>query len=427
MDEPTSGLDARAAAIVMRTVRNTVDTGRTVVCTIHQPSIDIFEAFDELLLLKRGGHVVYFGPLGRDSALLVDYFRKIEGVPPIKEGYNPSTWMLEVTTPAMEEKIGNFAEIFKKSPLFKQAEELIAAEAVPAEGSEPLKFDRVYARSWPVQFQALLWKFAKTYWRFPEYNAIRYLLTLVMALLIGTNFLNLGSKRKTQQDVLNVMGALFISVIQLGVNNAQNVQPVIAIERAVSYRERPAGMYAPLPYALAAGVVEIPYCLTQTALYTVITYALVNFIWTPAKFFWFFFFMFQTLFLFTYYGIMSIAITPNVQIAQVTSILFYFLWCLFCGFLIPRPAMGGWLVWLYYLDPMAWSLYGVVGSQLGDIDNEFISYADGTTVTIKEFTRSYFGFKHELLGMVVGIMFAFTVVFFLVATWALRYLNFQNR
>ena len=51
MDEPTSGLDARAAAIVMRCVRNTVNTGRTVVCTIHQPSIDIFEAFDEVSLL----------------------------------------------------------------------------------------------------------------------------------------------------------------------------------------------------------------------------------------------------------------------------------------------------------------------------------------------------------------------------------------
>lgn len=51
MDEPTSGLDARAAAIVMRTVRNTVNTGRTVVCTIHQPSIDIFEAFDEVMHL----------------------------------------------------------------------------------------------------------------------------------------------------------------------------------------------------------------------------------------------------------------------------------------------------------------------------------------------------------------------------------------
>ncbi|CAN0919518.1 Pleiotropic drug resistance protein 1 [Linum grandiflorum] len=51
MDEPTSGLDARAAAIVMRTVRNTVDTGRTVVCTIHQPSVDIFESFDEVFFI----------------------------------------------------------------------------------------------------------------------------------------------------------------------------------------------------------------------------------------------------------------------------------------------------------------------------------------------------------------------------------------
>lgn len=50
MDEPTSGLDARAAAIVMRTVRNIVNTGRTIVCTIHQPSIDIFESFDEVFL-----------------------------------------------------------------------------------------------------------------------------------------------------------------------------------------------------------------------------------------------------------------------------------------------------------------------------------------------------------------------------------------
>lgn len=48
MDEPTTGLDARAAAIVMRAVKNVADTGRTIVCTIHQPNIDIFEAFDEV-------------------------------------------------------------------------------------------------------------------------------------------------------------------------------------------------------------------------------------------------------------------------------------------------------------------------------------------------------------------------------------------
>ena len=36
----------------MRSVRAAVDTGRTVVATIHQPSIDIFESFDDLLLMK---------------------------------------------------------------------------------------------------------------------------------------------------------------------------------------------------------------------------------------------------------------------------------------------------------------------------------------------------------------------------------------
>ena len=120
MDEPTSGLDARAAAIVMRTVRNTVDTGRTVVCTIHQPSIDIFEAFDELLLLKRGGQVIYAGPLGHRSKHLIEYFQSVPGVPPIKEGFNPSTWMLDVTSQSAERNLGvDFAEIFANSEQYQ--------------------------------------------------------------------------------------------------------------------------------------------------------------------------------------------------------------------------------------------------------------------------------------------------------------------
>ena len=50
-----TGLDARAAAIVMQSVKNVSRNGRTVMVTIHQPSIDIFEAFDALVLLQRGG------------------------------------------------------------------------------------------------------------------------------------------------------------------------------------------------------------------------------------------------------------------------------------------------------------------------------------------------------------------------------------
>ena len=75
MDEPTSGLDARAAAIVMRTVRNTVDTGRTVVCTIHQPSIDIFEAFDEVrkIMFLLNSHLCIFISSSYESSSLTQH------------------------------------------------------------------------------------------------------------------------------------------------------------------------------------------------------------------------------------------------------------------------------------------------------------------------------------------------------------------
>lgn len=52
-----AGLDARAAAIVIRSVKKTSQSGRTVIVTIHQPSVEIFEAFDALVLLQRGGKV----------------------------------------------------------------------------------------------------------------------------------------------------------------------------------------------------------------------------------------------------------------------------------------------------------------------------------------------------------------------------------
>jgi ABC-type multidrug transport system ATPase subunit len=94
-DEPTSGLDACAAQIVMRVVRKIVDNNRTIVCTIHQPSAEIFLHFDELLLLKRGGWTIYYGPLGHHSQSLVDYFESVDGAKKLQQGYNPATYMLE--------------------------------------------------------------------------------------------------------------------------------------------------------------------------------------------------------------------------------------------------------------------------------------------------------------------------------------------
>lgn len=81
----------------------------------------------------------------------------------------------------------------------------------------------------------------------------------------------------------------------------------------------------------------MPYAFVQAILYGTIVYAMIGFEWTAEKYFWYIFFMFFTLLYFTFYGMMTVAVTPNPNIANIISYSFYALWNLFSGFLIPRP------------------------------------------------------------------------------------------
>ncbi|KAK8562398.1 hypothetical protein V6N12_010479 [Hibiscus sabdariffa] len=416
MDEPTSGLDARAAAIVMRTIRNTVDTGRTVVCTIHQPSIDIFEAFDELLLLKRGGRIIYGGKLGVNSQILIDYFQGIDGVPSIRDGYNPATWMLEVTNPAVEQRLGiDFADIYKNSAQYREVEGSIARLSVPPPGSKALKFSTTYSQGQLSQFLICLKKQNIVYWRSPRYNLVRLLFTTVCALIFG----------HTIKGVFMIMGALYSACLFLGVNNASSVQPIVSIERTVFYRENAARMYAPTSYAAAQGLVELPYIAAQTILFGVITYFMINFERTARKLFLYLVFMFLTFTYFTFYGLMAVGLTPSQQIAAVVSSAFYSLWNLLSGFLIPKPRIPGWWMWFYHICPIAWTLKGIISSQLGDVETMII---DPTFKgTVKDYISTVFGIHGGMIGPSVLVLIAFCVLFFGIFTLSVQFLNFQKR
>ncbi|KAF7138156.1 hypothetical protein RHSIM_Rhsim07G0150400 [Rhododendron simsii] len=398
MDEPTSGLDARAAAIVMRTVRNTVDTGRTVVCTIHQPSIDIFDAFDELFLLKRGGEEIYVGPLGHHSAHLISYFEGINGVSKVKDGYNPATWMLEVTSIAQEAAHGvNFAEVLvnkwdlraKIEANPRRNKETIAELSTPPPGSKDLYFATQYSQSFFTQCMACLWKQHLSYWRNPPYTAVRLFFTTIIALLFGTIFWQIGSKRGTQQDIFNAMGSMYSAVLFVGVQNATSVQPVVAVERTVFYREKAAGMYSALPYAFGQVVIELPYIFVQSVIYGVIVY---------------------------------IAVTPNHSIAAIVASAFYAIWNLFSGFIIPKTRLPVWWKWYVYICPVSWTLYGLVASQFGNIQAKL-----DTGETVEYFVQTYFDFKHDFVGYVAIIIVGIAVLFGFFFAFSIKAFNFQRR
>ncbi|CAL5375852.1 unnamed protein product [Camellia sinensis] len=405
MDEPTSGLDARAAAIVMRTVRNTVDTGRTVVCTIHQPSIDIFEAFDELLLMKRGGQVIYSGPLGRNSQKIIEYFEAIPGVTKIKEKYNPATWMLEASSIAVELRLGiDFAEYYKSSNLYQKNKALVKELSTPPPGVKDLYFKTQYSQSTWGQFKSCSWKQQWTYWRSPEYNLVRFFFTIACAVAIGTIFWQIGRKRDNITDLTTIIGAMYAAVLFVGINNCNSVQPLVAIERTVFYREKAAGMYSALPYALAQ--------------FSLIVYAMVGFEWTTHKFFWFFFVTFFSFLYFTYYGMMIVSITPNHQVAAIFAAAFYSLFNLFSGFFIPRP---------YWICPVAWTIYGLIVSQYGDIEDTIKVPGMVIDPTIKWYVQHHFGYEQNFIKPIAGVLVGFAVFFAFLYAYCIRTLNFQIR
>uniref|UniRef100_A0A0E0EC82 ABC transporter domain-containing protein n=1 Tax=Oryza meridionalis TaxID=40149 RepID=A0A0E0EC82_9ORYZ len=428
MDEPTSGLDARAAAIVMRTVRNTVNTGRTVVCTIHQPSIDIFESFDELLLLKRGGRVIYAGQLGLHSQILVEYFEAIPGVPKITEGYNPATWMLEVSSSLAEARLDiDFAEVYANSALYRSNQELIKQLSVPPPGFQDLSFPTKYSQNFLNQCVANTWKQFQSYWKDPPYNAMRYVMTLLYGLVFGTVFWRRGKNIESVNDLNNLLGATYAAVFFLGAANLLTLLPVVSVERTVFYREKAAGMYSPLSYAFAQGFVEFCYSAVQGVLYTILIYSMIGYEWKADKFFYFLFFMIAAFAYFTLFSMMLVACTASEMLAAVLVSFVLSSWNNFAGFIIPRPLIPVWWRWFYWANPVSWTIYGVIASQFADSDRVVTVPGQATTMVVKDFLEKNMGFKHDFLGYVVLAHFGYVIIFFFLFGYGIKCLNFQKR
>ncbi len=61
VDEPTSGLSSMDSEMVVLLLKEQTLKGKLVIANIHQPSSDIFKLFDKLLILDKGGYIIYYG------------------------------------------------------------------------------------------------------------------------------------------------------------------------------------------------------------------------------------------------------------------------------------------------------------------------------------------------------------------------------
>ena len=435
LDEATSNLDVRAAGVVMRAVKNVAASGRTVVATIHQPSIEIFESFDRLLLLRRGGMVDYFGEVGDHSRNVISYFQDFSGVPPIAPSYNPASWMLEVTGAAASTVFtstdADFANEYSHSKLHE--ENMVEMANIISEGGKLGVADAgMRLTSSATQRKQLIKKYWLIYWRSPNYNFIRIVMTVAIALVYGLIFLNkadFGSIASVA-SIQSISGVIFSMANFLGIFNTLNVQPIVSQERSVFYKEHAIGMYGPGSLAIASALVEIPFLLMQGLIMSAVSYWMVGFEAVAWKFFYFMLLFTLSITMSCFLGQFLVYATPTPVLAQLLATMTTQLMVLFCGFLVPYPTMPQGWQWLNRILPTTWTMYGIMASQTGDssVPMEPNSVPGNPSIgTVSEYVNWLFGYEYSFIWWCPLILFAYCLFLRVATALMLKYVSFLKR
>lgn len=476
LDEPTSGLDARAASIVMKAVRNVASTGRTIICTIHQPSAELFFLFDDLLLLARGGHMAYFGPLGKEANLLVDYLSKREGVPPLIPGLNPATWMLDAlagigvtasltdkveggnngeadaksvdlsastdistpapspTSPAKGKQTGRqlmpveFAEEFRNSKEAVVVQERVTEATSPAPGSKPPRFDSLFARNFIFRFLILLKRTLLSEYRNVALNNSRIVAILWICLLYGIVYykLDVGSSSGVQ----SIVSCIFNVGCFLAYMHLQVILPVLIRQRPSMYRERASWMYSPLEYIITTWLAEMPWIAITTIPGLAIVYFMVGFRDTAKAFFMFFFVIWLLAQVFLGLGFLVAAVAPSYETgAQLVGQLFPLLF-IFGGLFVPGPSLPIFWRWANFVDPIRYTLSALVAPQFWPPGERAIPVITSDGVTIRdryEYVSEMYNIKNEELWHDIGVLAAYVGATIVVASVVTYFVSHVKR
>ncbi|TFK22472.1 hypothetical protein FA15DRAFT_757994 [Coprinopsis marcescibilis] len=455
LDEPTSGLDSQSAWAIVSFLRHLADQGQAILCTIHQPSAELFQIFDRMLLLRRGGETVYFGDLGRNASTLIQYFER-NGARTCDPSENPAEYMLDVIgAGATATTAFDWHSIWKASPESNSVQAEL--EAIHQQGRDrpavEAELHSEFATPWFYQLKELFLRNASDYWRDPTYLMAKLVLNVVAGLFIGFTFYR---SRDTQAGTQNKLFAIFMATI-LSVPLASQLQvPFINLRTIYEIRERPSRMYSWTAMVASQMLIEIPWNLFGTALLFFCWYWPVGF---PADRAGYTYLMLGVVypFYFTTIGQAVAAMAPSAEIAALLfSLLFSFVLS-FNGVLQPFRELGWWQ-WMYRLSPYTYLIEGLLGQAIGrqdincspvefvqinppsgmtcgDYMGPFLSYAGGymtnpedsaacnycSTRTTDDFLVRNFNIDYAHRWRNVGIMCAFTV-FNIVMVFVLTYL-----
>ncbi|KAF2898581.1 hypothetical protein ILUMI_07595 [Ignelater luminosus] len=277
-DEPTSGLDSFMALNVVQVLKRLALTGKTIICTIHQPSSEVFAMFDKVLLMAEG-RVAFLGTREEASG----FFTSLDAPCPLN--YNPADYFIQLLAilPGREESckqaVNMICDKFERSELGVK----LAVEAATMTKTEFTYSDYFfhdgnhhnnrYKASWFSQFRAVLWRSWISIIKEPLLIKVRLLQTIITALIIGAIYFG---QTLNQDGVMNINGVLFLSLTNMTFQNVFAVVNVFCGELPLLLREHKNGMYRTDVYFLSKAIAETPLFILIPVVYVAIFYYLIG-------------------------------------------------------------------------------------------------------------------------------------------------------
>ncbi|KAK3714845.1 ATP-binding cassette transporter snq2 [Vermiconidia calcicola] len=367
LDEPTSGLDSQSAFNIVRFLRKLAAAGQAILCTIHQPNASLFENFDRLLLLQKGGETVYFGDIGKDAQVLRGYFEKYGAYCPPEA--NPAEWMLDAIGAGQAARIGDkdWGEIWTDSEEFEETRATITRikeDRIKEAGAENKVEAKEYATPLWHQIKVVNKRQHKAFYRSPNYGFTRLYNHVIIALLTGLMFLQLDDSRSSLQYRVFIM----FQVTVLPALILAQVEPKYDLSRLIYYRESASKTYKQFPFALSMVLAEMPYSLLCAVGFFVPIYFIPGLNVAPSRAGYNFLVVLVTELFSVTLGQTISAWTPSTFIAVLLNPFVIIIFALFCGVAVPKPQIPGfWRVWLYELVPFTRLISGLVATELHDL------------------------------------------------------------
>lgn len=281
LDEPTSGLDSVTSARICQLLKKLATRGRTVIYTIHQPTAECIDYFDDLMLMCKG-KAVYHGPM----AEAVDYFNDIGY--PCPETHTPTDFFM---TLLQDEQVGDILIEKWDEYLDKRGRDEYAYTAPHKVAND--SFTERYLTSYAqaargtlgIEFVELTKRATKAVVRNKLLIFATLLQNIVFAIIVGLIFVKL---KTNVTGISDRMGLLFIVVVNGAFSSVMGMINNFPPQKAVFIRDQQSGAYSPFLYFITLTLAELPLQIIASFLSCVIIYWMTYLLQDAKHFFLFF-------------------------------------------------------------------------------------------------------------------------------------------